>query len=59
MAFMELEITRKGTLASADCMKCGQTVYTHEWASWDFNIERITLEAGTACCQECSNYVDK
>ena len=59
MAFMGLEITHKGTLASADCSKCGQTMYIHERASWDFNIERITLETGTACCKECSHYVDK
>lgn len=53
MAFMKLEITRKGTLAMSDCKKCGQTHYAHEWTSWDFNEERDTLQETFTLCSEC------
>lgn len=51
--FMEMEITRKGTLVTTDCPHCLATVWTHEWASWDFNGERAAMEDGTFRCPEC------
>ena len=58
MAFMELQITQKGFLATADCAKCGATLYAHEWASWDCNGDRDALENGTYVCQECGGRAD-
>lgn len=53
MAFMELEITQKGHLYCADCAKCGTTIYSHEWATWDNNGTRDALQDGTARCDQC------
>lgn len=53
MAFMELQVTRKGAMATADCAKCGATITAHEWASWDFNSDRDALRDGTAQCPQC------
>lgn len=58
--FMELQITQKGRLVSAECSKCGSTMFAHEWASWNFNEDRDKLEAGTAKCSNClTGTVDK
>ncbi len=57
MAFMEMEMTRKGSLVSCDCSHCGAPNYTHEWASWDFNEERDAMQAGTFHCGECGRPV--
>lgn len=58
MSFMELQVTQKGTLVSADCSRCGVTHYAHEWATWDFNGERDAMQAGTLACRECGRPVD-
>ncbi len=60
MAFMELEITRKGALYTADCSRCGSTVATHEFASWNVNEERDMMRKGTLACPFCAiGKVDK
>ena len=59
MAFMELQITRKGTLATVDCSRCGSTIYTHEWASCDFNNERDAMQKNTIWCVECNGKGDR
>ena len=53
MSFMQLELTRKGRLYCADCAKCGATLYSHEWATWDNNGTRDALQDGTAQCDQC------
>jgi len=53
MSFMNLYHTPKGALYSADCAKCGATIYAHEWASADPNEERDALKAGTLACPHC------
>jgi len=50
---MELEITVKGHLYSAECKRCGATLYTHEWAYVDHNERRDAMQAGTLACYEC------
>lgn len=51
---MELELIRKGTLASCECEKCGCTNYWHEW-----------IDCGGADdlpnsrCTECGGKMDK
>jgi hypothetical protein len=54
MAFMQMFIYRKGTLYSAECSKCGATLYTHEWTNDDHNERRDAMQAGTLRCDECS-----
>lgn len=58
MAHMELEVTDKGALYCADCSKCGMTLYSHEWASWDCNGDRDALQNGTMRCPECGGNAD-
>jgi hypothetical protein len=53
MSFMELELTRKGATYSAECSKCGATMYTQEWAYCDHNERRDAMENGTLRCDEC------
>ncbi len=53
MSFMSLYITQKGALYSADCVRCGATLFTHEWADGDHNERRDAMEAGTLRCDEC------
>lgn len=54
MPFMNLYITQKGALYSADCAKCGATVYSHEWVHDDHNERRDAMQAGTCACDNCS-----
>jgi DNA-directed RNA polymerase subunit RPC12/RpoP len=58
MAFMEMEILRKGTLCVADCAKCGATLHAHEFASWNFNDNRDAMQAGTLRCDDCGGRAD-
>ena len=58
MAFMEIEVLRKGACYCADCDKCGMTLTAHEWADWDFNERRDAMEAGTLRCDECNGRAD-
>lgn len=58
MSFMQLQITKKGHLYCADCAKCGTTIYSHEWATWDNNNARDALQDGTARCDQCSGQTD-
>jgi len=59
MSFMQPEITRKGALYTCECSRCGATMYTHEWATWDHNERRDAMQDGTLRCDECSaGYVD-
>lgn len=53
MSFMELHIYQKGALYSADCGKCGATMYTHEWIEDDHNERRDAMQNGTLACNEC------
>ena len=56
--FMQMQITRKGALYTADCDKCGTTMFVHEWATWDNNEERDALQAGTLRCPHCPGHAD-
>lgn len=56
--FMSLHVTPKGALYSADCRKCGQTIYSHEWAHGYNNDTRDALEDGTAPCSCCHGTAD-
>jgi hypothetical protein len=58
MAFMQLEVTRKGKLYSCDCAKCGSTMYSHEWATWDNNESRDAMQDGSMRCTECGGFAD-
>lgn len=58
MTFMTLHIYQKGALYSADCTKCGATMYTHEWVTDDHNDRRDAMEVGAARCDECGGTVD-
>lgn len=51
---MQAEITQKGALYSCECAKCGATLYSHEWATWDHNETRDAMQAGTYRCDQCS-----
>jgi len=53
MAHMKMQTTQKGALYCADCDKCGTTMYSHEWASWDNNEIRDALRHGMAKCHDC------
>lgn len=55
---MELQVTQKGALYSAECAKCGATIFAHEWASWDPNELRDAMESGGRCCKECGGCAD-
>ena len=59
MSFMELQTTQKGALYSADCDKCGRTLYVHEWATWDNNDARDAMQDGTLACPDCSGKADR
>lgn len=54
MAFMELETLNKGRLYSANCAKCGCSLFTHEWAYSEHNERRDEMQAGTLRCDQCS-----
>lgn len=58
MAFMELELIRKGSLYSCDCAKCGRTLYAHEWIDDAFNDIRDAMTSGTLHCFDCSGRAD-
>lgn len=59
MSFMQMQIYRKGRVYSADCAKCGQTHYIHEWTTDDFNNDRDAMQDGTAHCPEhCGGKID-
>lgn len=58
MAFMELELIRKGATYSCECSKCGVTMFTHEWVDYDHNDRRDAMEAGTLRCDECGGKAD-
>ena len=58
MSFMDLYIYPKGALYSADCDKCGRTIFVHEWTTDDFNGDRDAMQAGTLCCPDCSGRAD-
>lgn len=53
MSFMQLQIYQKGALYSADCRKCGATMFTHEWATDDHNERRDAMVQGTLRCDQC------
>lgn len=53
MAFMELQISQKGRLASIECSKCGMTHYWHEWTS-DGQAEDLK----SSSCNECGRPLD-
>jgi len=50
---MEIEVLRKGALYSADCARCGVTLFSHEWADYDHNERRDAMENGTLRCDDC------
>jgi hypothetical protein len=58
MSFMNLYITPKGALYSADCDKCGASIYAHEWAHPNPNGARDAMQAGTLECDQCSGHAD-
>jgi hypothetical protein len=53
MAFMNIYLTQKGALYSADCSRCGCTMYVHEWGTDDNNGDRDALQDGTLRCSQC------
>lgn len=53
MSHMQIQLLKKGALYSADCAKCGCTMYSHEWSTWDNNEMRDAMQAGTARCPQC------
>jgi len=55
---MEIELLRKGALYSADCAKCGATLFSHEWADCDHNVRRDAMENGTLRCDDCCGKAD-
>jgi hypothetical protein len=55
---MQLQITQKGRLYVCDCSKCGQTLFSHEWATWDNNNTRDAMQDGTMPCSDCSGRAD-
>jgi hypothetical protein len=55
MSFMELFIYRKGATYSADCDKCGASIYWHEWTS---DGQSDDLKEGRAPCPHCHGRSD-
>jgi hypothetical protein len=58
MSFMELHVTQKGALYTADCSKCGATIHAHEWAHPDPNGARDAMQDGTLRCDQCHGTAD-
>jgi len=58
MTFMQTQITQPGALYSCECSKCGSTLYSHEWATWDHNERRDAMESGQLRCDECIGFAD-
>lgn len=59
MPFMSLHITPKGALYTADCRKCGATVYVHEWAHPDPNGARDAMQSPSGlACDQCHGATD-
>jgi rRNA maturation protein Nop10 len=52
---MQLQVTQKGALYTAECARCGATLYSHEWATFDHNDRRDAMQDGTLRCDECGN----
>jgi DNA-directed RNA polymerase subunit RPC12/RpoP len=59
MAFMELEMTSKGSLYSCECGTCSRTLYAHEWADDEFNEMRDLMMSGKLRCHHCAHKVDR
>lgn len=55
---MQLQLVRKGATYSADCSRCGCTVFTHEWANPGHNDWRDAMQNGTLACYQCGHFVD-
>lgn len=55
---MKMQIFKKGALYSADCNRCGSTMFTHEWFNDDHNDRRDAMQAGTLQCNDCSGHAD-
>ena len=55
---MEMQITAKGALYTCECSKCGATLYTHEWATWDHNARRDAMQDGILRCDDCGGAAD-
>lgn len=51
---LKIQVTQKGALYSSECDKCGATIWSHEWATYEHNEFRDAMEQGTAHCPECS-----
>jgi hypothetical protein len=58
MSFMEIETIGKGATYSAECSKCGATMFTQEWVYDDHNERRDAMENGTLRCDECNGRAD-
>jgi hypothetical protein len=58
MSFIQLFIYKKGELYSADCLKCGRTMYTHEWTTHAHNELRDGMKDGTTRCDDCGGQTD-
>ena len=58
MSYMQFQIYRKGATYSADCAKCGSSIYTHEWVNDDHNERRDAMQAGTCPCDVCHGRAD-
>ena len=58
MSFMTMHTYQKGALYSADCAKCGATMFSHEWVTGDNNEMRDAMQAGTARCEDCGGNAD-
>lgn len=56
---MREQIFKKGVTYTCDCIKCGHSMFSHEWATWGHNEMRDTMENGTAQCPECGGMADK
>lgn len=53
MSFMQIELTQKGALYTANCARCGASMFTHERAYLDHNERRDAMQDGTLRCDEC------
>lgn len=56
MPFMQLWISKKGSLYSCDCSRCGTTNYSHEWV--DDVVRNQASEWQNAGCWECGRAMD-